>query len=137
MDRDIKDQVPGFLKSQHIGFSRTPHYLPIKSLEKYLLDKLIKNVDQKLFRKLNDYVFQNKSLSDLINKYQSHVKNGVYKDVDKVSNGKAFYEVLQHELRQIRKNEEYISEVIVEHLFEGNNQQIEELTDFLISTLAS
>lgn len=137
LDRDIEDQVPSFLKAQHIGFSKPPHFLPIKSLEKYLLDKLIKNVDQKLFRKLNDYVFQNKSLSDIINKYLADVKNGVYKDLERVNNGKTFYEILQHELRQIRKSEEYISEIIVEHLFEGNNQQIDELSNFLESTLST
>lgn len=137
LDRDIKDQVPGFLKSQRIGFSKPPNYLPIQSLEKYLLEKLVVNVDIKLFRKLNDYVFQSKSLSHIINKYQSDVKNGVYKDLDKVKNGKAFYEALQHELRQIRKSEEYISEIIVEHLFEDNNQQIEELSNFLINTLSN
>lgn len=135
LDRDIKEQVPGFLKAQHIGFSNPPHFLPIKSLEKYLLDKLVKNVDQKLFRKLNDYVFQSRSLSDMINKYLSDVKNGAYKDSDRVNNGKAFYEVLQHELRQIRKNEDSISEIIVDHLFEEKNYQIDELSDFLSHAL--
>lgn len=62
LDRDIKDSVPGFLRNEHIGFSIEPNYLPIKSLEKYLMDKLTKNIDTVLFRELNDYLFQGKSL---------------------------------------------------------------------------
>lgn len=137
LDRDIKQEVPGFLKSERIGFANPPHFLPIKSLEKYLLDKLVKNVDLKLYRKLNDYVFQNRSLSDIINKYQSNVKNGVYRDLEKVNNGKALFTELQHELTQIRKNEEDISEIIVEHLFEGNNLEIDELSNYLKNILST
>ena len=137
LDRDIKDEVPSFLKKEHMGFSNSPNYLPIKSLEKYLIDKLINKVDLKLFRKLNDYVFQSRSLSDIINKYQSNVKNGVYKDTDRINNGKVFFKELKHELGQIRKNEEDISAIIVEHLFDGNDQQIEDLSNFFARTLSS
>lgn len=137
LDRDIKDQVPGFLKKEHMGFANSPNYLPIKSLEKYLIHNLIKNVDLKLFRKLNDYIFQSRSLADIIKKYQSNVKNGVYTDIDRINNGKTFFEQLKHELQQIRKSEEDISGIIVEHLFDGNNQQIDDLSNFFDRTLSS
>ena len=37
LDRDVKDEVPDFMKKQRINFSVKPDYLPIKSIEKYLL----------------------------------------------------------------------------------------------------
>jgi ABC-type branched-subunit amino acid transport system ATPase component len=136
LDRDIKEQVSGFLKKEGIGFSNPPHYLPIKSVEKYLLENLVHNVDRILFGRLNDYIFQNKSLHDIVSKYKSNVNNGAYADSEKIKNGKQFYEELKNELRQIRKNEDDISELIVTYLFENGNEQIEELTNFLEYTLA-
>jgi len=57
LDRDIKDNVTGFMKKERIGFANEPCYLPIKSLEKYLLEKLVKNVDTALFRVINFLIF--------------------------------------------------------------------------------
>ncbi|MBP3609959.1 MAG: AAA family ATPase [Lachnospiraceae bacterium] len=135
LDRDIKESVPGFMKNEKIGFSTPPNYLPIKSLEKYLLEKLVNNVDHVLFRKLNDYLFQGKSLDDIIRTYNHNVKNGIYTDVEKISNGKMLYELLRHELQQIRKMEDDLVQIITEHLFENSSPEIEELTQFLESTL--
>lgn len=130
LDRDIKEYVPGFLKKEHIGFTNEPNYLPIKSLEKYLLDKLTKNIDASLFRELNDYLFQGKSLDAIVKEYDSKVKNGIFKDTEKINNGKQLYEVLRHELEQIRKEDSDLVSIIVDYLFNSNNQEIEELTLF-------
>ncbi len=130
LDRDIKGYVPGFLKKEHIGFTNEPNYLPIKSLEKYLLDKLTKNIDALLFRELNDYLFQGKSLDAIVKEYDSKVKNGIFKDTEKINNGKQLYEVLRHELEQIRKEDSDLVSIIVDYLFNSNNQEIEELTLF-------
>lgn len=135
LDRDIKDDVPGFLKKERIGFTNQPNYLPIKSLEKYLLENLTKNVDTVLFRELNDYLFQGKSLDIIIREYDTNVKNNVYIDNEKISNGKMLYEVLSHELRQIRKTDDDLVGIIVEYLFNSKNCEIEELVDFLEKTL--
>lgn len=135
LDRDIKDDVPGFLKKERIGFTNQPNYLPIKSLEKYLLENLTKNVDTALFRELNDYLFQGKSLDIIIREYDTNVKNNVYTDNEKISNGKMLYEVLSHELRQIRKTDDDLVGIIVEYLFNSKNCEIEELVDFLEKTL--
>ena len=130
LDRDIKDDVSGFMKKERIGFSNPPNYLPIKSLEKYLLEKLIKNIDVVLFRELNDYLFQQKSLDDIIKKYVTDVNNSVYTDSERIKNGKILYEVLKHELKQIRKTDSDLVEIIVDYLFASNNSEINELTDF-------
>ncbi|WP_074835587.1 AAA family ATPase [Ruminococcus albus] len=130
LDRDIKNQVSSFMRKEKIGFTNPPHYLPVKSLEKFLLEKLIKNVDTALFRELNDYLFQQKSLDVITKKYAIDVKNSVYTDLDKISNGKTLYGVLKNELEQIRKTESDLVNIIVDFLFSSNNPEINELTTF-------
>lgn len=131
LDRDIKELVPKFLKEQRINFATQPNYLPIQSLEKYLLHNLTKQIDQSLFRELNDYVFQGKSLDDIINTYNKNVKTNVYKDIEKINNGKILYDCLRHELEQIRKNEDDLIQIIVDYLFKNNNKEIKGLSTFL------
>lgn len=137
LDRDIKGDVPKFLRDQHINFSIDPNYLPIQSLEKYLLNRLTKQIDHTLFRQLNDYVFQGKSLNDIVGEYDKNVRDGVYKEEEKVKNGKTFYDCLRHELHQIRKNESELIQLIVEYLFANQNKEIEELTKFLEKELTT
>lgn len=131
LDRDIKANVPNFIKKEHIGFAIEPNYLPVKSLEKYLLDRLINNVDSVLLRELNDYLFQGKSLDVIVKEYNANVKNGKYSDAEKIKSGKMLYEVLNHELRQIRKTDSDLVDIIVDHLFESENDEIKELSTFL------
>ena len=135
LDRDIRESVSGFLKKERMGFSNAPNYLPIKSLEKYLLDKLIQNVDAVLFRELNNYLFQGKSLDIIIKEYDIKVKNGIYTDIEKINNGKMLYNELKHELHQIRKSDDDLVSIIVDYLFDANNKEIEELTTFFESKL--
>jgi len=130
LDRDIKDNVARFLKKEKMGFTNEPNYLPIKSLEKYLLDKLTVNVDQGLFRELNDYLFQSKSLDVIIKEYTNKVKNGEYSDQERITNGKMLYDCLHHELNQIRKDDNDLSSIIVDYLFRTSNQELIELTEF-------
>ena len=130
LDRDIKNDVPHFMKKERIGFTNPPNYLPIKSLEKYLLENLIKNIDITLFRELNDYLFQQKSLDDIVKKYDTDIKNGVHKDSEKIKNGKILYDVLKHELKQIRKTDSDLVAIIVDYLFSTHNAEIDELSTF-------
>ena len=97
--------------------------------------KLVKDVDVILFRELNDYLFQAKSLDVIIKKYNTDVKNGVYTDSEKIANGKILYEVLKHELHQIRKTDSDLVAIIVDYLFNSNNTEIEELSNFFEQTL--
>lgn len=133
LDRDIKSEVNSFLKKEHINFTNPPQYLPIKSLEKYLLDKLTKNIDHTLFRELNDYVFQSKSLDQIIKNYNQNVQNGIYKDAEKIKNGKMLYSELHHELEQIRKTDADLISIIVEYLFKNGNAELNELIAFFES----
>ena len=135
LDRDIMNSVKGFMKNERIGFSNEPSYLPIKSLEKYLLENIVKRVDSALFRELNDYLFQGKALDIIIKEYDTNVKNGVYTDTEKIANGKALYEVLRHELHQIRKSDSDLVGIIVDYLFGSKNTEVEELSTFFEETL--
>lgn len=131
LDRDIKEEAKKFMKKEKIGFAITPNYLPVKSLEKYLLEKLVENVDLVLFRELNDYLFQRKSLDLIIKEYDLKVKESTYTDVEKLSNGKLLYDELKHELYQIRKSEDELIAIIVDYLFNSQNAEIEELSTYL------
>lgn len=129
LDRDIKDSVNGFMKKEKIGFSNEPNFLPIKSLEKYLLEKLVINVDKTIFRELNDYLFQGTSLDDIIKAYKKELEKKKEKNKDK--DGKILYSVLEHELFQIRRNSKDLVEIIIDYIFLPGNTEIEELVDFL------
>ena len=85
------------------------------------LQKLVKNVDTVLFRELNDYLFQGKSLDIIVKEYNTNVKNSVYTDLEKIENGKMLYEVIRHELRQIRKTDTDLVAIIVDYLFNSEN----------------
>lgn len=131
LDRDIKDFVPKFMKENHINFSVQPNFLPVQSLEKFLLVKLTQQVDHVLFRELNDYVFQGKSLNEIIDTYKKNVECGVYTEKEKIKNGKILYDCLRHELTQIRKDESDLIQIIVDYLFKNENSEINELSSFL------
>lgn len=134
LDGDIEYEAKQYMKNEHIGFANYPNFLPIKSLEKYLLDVLINNVDINLFRELNDYIFQGKSLDDLTKEYKVNVSLKKY-DKESIKNGKAFYSVIKHELDNIRKTDDVLVAKIVEYLFECNNKDVVALTDFFVEKL--
>ena len=123
------------MKKERINFSTPPNFLPIKSVEKYLLDNLILDVDSKLFNDLTNYIFQGKSLNILINEYKKIEQNPSDKDKDGIKNGKTFYSLLKAELRQIRKEEKELIDFITDYLFEKNDNKIKELANFLNETL--
>ncbi len=133
LDRDIKGEVPSFMKNERIGFNGILDYLPIKSLEKFLLDKLIDNLDETLFRDLNNYIFQNRSLDSIIEEYNTGVKNKDFKNLEEIKNGKILYRMLHKELERIRKNDSELVEFIVDYLFNNValNPEIKELSTFL------
>ncbi len=70
-------------------------FLPIKSLEKYLKEKLIDNVDHKFFREFNDTFFHRESLENLIDSY----RKGNSKD----EKGKGLLKVIANELSDLHQ----------------------------------
>jgi hypothetical protein len=124
LDGDIKEEAKSYFAKQQHQNNIPLNYLPIESLEKYLKDKLLDNVDRKLFRLLNDFVFQQKSLNSLIQEYQSL-------NLSDDNSGKKFYNIIDTELRARNKSREEIVEIIVDYLFANNDPNLPKITNFL------
>ena len=125
LDLDIKTNAENYIVHNNIANNIPLNYLPIESLEKYLRNKLVKNVDHALFRRLNDYIFQQKSLTEIVNDYTQN------NNADNDNNGKRFYKLIDTELRERRKDRNELIEMIVEYLFEKNDDMIKKTTSFL------
>ena len=125
VDKDVKEQAIKYKKENGLASSCGMNFLPIESLEKYLRMSLVYNVDQKLFKRLSDYVFQQRSLQELIAEYRK------LKEFDTDKNGKVLYSLLDTELRNRRTDRAELIDLIVEYLFEENKQPIQDIKKFL------
>lgn len=123
LDGDVKDKAMSYMSKKGIDNNIPLNFLPIESLEKFLKSKLFDNVDHKLFRELNDYIFHKTSLDDIISAYK--LKN--VNDAD----GKILYSAIEKEMVAIREERSTIVEYIVKYLFTSNCTSINKLTDFL------
>ena len=130
LDRDIQNQVPDFMKNHKECKHLEPDYLPISSLEKYLKQKLVDQVDPDLYKKLDNYVFQGRPLSSILTKYKTEV------DVDADTDGKKLYGILINELRSIRKDREDLIELIVKYLMETDNAIVDSLAAYLTKKIS-
>lgn len=130
LDGDIQEQAEQYRIKQSIANNIPLNFLPIESLEKYLKNKLYNNVDHKLFRLLNDYIFQNKSLTELIDEYKN---TSTEKDKD----GKKLFGIINAEMRERRVERSELVTIIVDYLFETNNESVNKLTTFLKKQMES
>lgn len=130
LDKDIKNAVPKFLKTHKECKHLEPDYLPINSLEKYLKQKLVDNVDAALYKKLDNYIFQGHPLASILKKYHAETQ-----DVDD-SDGKTLYGYLIGELRSIRKDREDLVEIIVKYLMENDHELVDALAEYLTKKLS-
>jgi hypothetical protein len=130
LDKDIQKQATDYMINHGITNNIPLNYLPIESLEKYLKNKLINNVDHVFFRKLNDMIFHQKSLNQLIEEYQSKY------DEKKDQNGKKFYSVLDEELRCRNRTREEIIDIVIDNLVSNNNKDLDSLVEFLKKVLS-
>ena len=131
LDGDIKEKAEQYRIKNNIGNNIPLNFLPIESLEKYLRSKLFLNVDHKLFRQLNDYIFQNKSLTELIDVYRNTIDTN--KDID----GKKLFSILYTELRERRVERSEIVAMVVDYLFDNNDNSLNKLTVFLKQQMES
>ena len=125
LDRDIKKDAEDYISRNNIRNNIPLNYLPVESLEKYLRSKLFVNVDHKFFRSLNDMIFHQKSLSQLIDEYSTKC------NTEKDNNGKKLYEVIDNELRERNINRNEIIEFVMNYLEENNYQEFNDLLIFL------
>lgn len=123
LDGDVKEKANNYLNKKNIINNIPLNFLPIESLEKFLKSKLFDNVDHKLFRELNDYIFHNKSLDDIISDYK--LLNAEDKD------GKKLYAEIEKELTELREDRSTLVEFIIKYLFDTNSDSLAKITDFL------
>ena len=99
--------------------------MPISSLEKYIKKGLIDSFDQKLYEKLDNYLFQKRPLTALLQEYGQSVEKKGDKD------GKALYGILLNELRGMRKGRDELVEIVMKHVMDTDSASINELSEFL------
>lgn len=129
LDLDVQEKAANYMAKNDISNNIPLNYLPIESLEKFLRSKLYTNVDHALFRRLNDYIFQQKSLTEIIDEYSQNGNSSTD------SNGKILYRLIDSELRARRKDRNELVEMIVDFLFEKNDACIQKTIRFLKSQL--
>jgi energy-coupling factor transporter ATP-binding protein EcfA2 len=125
LDADIKDSAISYIAKNSISNNIPLNFLPIESLEKYLKSKLFTEVDHKLFRHLNDFIFHQVSLNQIIEEYKSSGES------ENDNNGKKLYSRIDSELRARNKDRNEITEMIVDYLTENDQESVRKIVEFL------
>lgn len=130
LDADIRKHAEKYIAKNNISNNIPLNYLPLECLEKYLRTKLFVNVDHKLFRELNDCVFHQKSLREIISEYRNS------EEAENDVSGKKMYERIDSELRARNKTRNEIIEFIVEYLMDNDSDSISKIINFLKKQLS-
>ena len=130
LDGDVKSDAYEYISKHGISNNIPLTFLPIESLEKYLKNKLHDNVDHKLFRQLNDFIFHQVSLTEIVEGYRNEI------DVAKDKNGKKLYKRIDSELRSRGKSRNDLVEIVVDHLMRENNKELNKVVQYLKTQLA-
>jgi energy-coupling factor transporter ATP-binding protein EcfA2 len=121
LDGDVEDEFKKKYLSRNLHRNLNVLFLPIKSAEKYLKNKLIDNVDYSFFRNFGDTFFRVRSLEEVLDDYRS-------KRLDD-SNGKILLRKLKSELNSYGVSDDefysHLTEYIVSH--ENMNPLLERL----------
>lgn len=129
LDRDIKDEVPNFIKNHKEYSGISIDYLPIKSLEKYLKHNLFIQVDNNLYNYYDTYLFQKRPIIAVINDYNNENEKD---DLD----GKILMGYITNELKSMRKGREDLADITVKYLMKSQKENIERLVEYLKEKIA-
>ncbi len=124
LDGDVRERCQNYINKRNISNNIPLNFLPIESLEKYLKQRLFENVDHKLFRELNDYVFHGRSLDDIVADYKRT-------DTQSDKDGKKLFGMIESELQNLREDRKAITDFVVKYLFDNNDASLEKLVNFL------
>ena len=127
LDGDVKEQATKLINKLNIGRSISVGFLPFESLEKYLRHNLFVNVDHSLFRFLNNYLFHQVSLEDIIETYKTN--SNYHHETD--NDGKALFKLIDEELRQRNKTRGDLIEMVMDYIFKNPNQNLYDVISFL------
>lgn len=125
LDADVKTEAQNYISKNNIRNNIPLNYLPIESLEKYLRQSLFINLDKTLFKELDDYVFQQISLRDIIDEYRN---SG---DSTNDNNGKKLYNRIDIELRNRNKSRTDIIEIVIRNLEKNHQNKLVQILSFL------
>ncbi len=125
LDGDVKAETQTYLRKHNINNNIPLNFLPIESLEKYLKNNLYNTVDHKLFRTLNDFIFLQVSLDELIEKYRNET------DPSKDNNGKKLYKLIEEELKNRGKSRTEVIEIIIKHLTSNSSNDLNKIINYL------
>lgn len=131
LDGDVKSEAQTYIVKHGISNNIPLTYLPVESLEKFLKSKLYDQVDHVLFRKLNDFIFHQISLSEIVGQYH----NEATPLSDK--NGKRLFKRISEELHARGKSRADLVEIVVEHLIESNSSDLEKIVTYLKKHLST
>lgn len=129
LDGDVKVDARTYIARHNISTNIPLNFLPIESLEKYLRNKLFINVDHVFFRFLNDYIFHQKSLREIIDEYGNNPKSRDDKS------GKILYQTIDSELRARAKTRNEVVEIVVDYLLKNDKESVEKIKNFLVDQL--
>ena len=131
LDGDIEDKAQLYRTKKNIKNNVALNFLPVESLEKYLRSKLFLNVDHTLFRRLDNYIFQKKSLKELVDSYKTSI------NTDNDNDGKKLFNIIDAELKERKFERSEMVSMIVDYLFETNDESLKRLTVFLRKQMES
>ena len=131
LDGDVKQKTNDYISKNHIKNNIPISFLPIESLEKYLKKNLVDTVNTNLFHFLNDYIFQQKSLTEITQEYQDS------DDYKKDSNGKRFYSRIDNELRERNKTRIEFVDLLVDYLIQEDGNDLKRIVEFLRNKLTN
>jgi hypothetical protein len=125
LDGDVRLAAQAYILKNSIANNIPLSFLPVESLEKYLKSRLFDSVDQRLFRTLNDFVFHQVSLTEIVEDYRSegHGTND--------ANGKKLFKKLEAELHRRNKSRTELVEIIVDHLIEHSPNETAAIIKYL------
>lgn len=130
LDRDVEERAKRQVKNKVKNFNVPLNFLPVQSLEKYLMARLVENVDHILHRELNDYLFTRKSLDEIIIEYRSSL------DFNKDNDGKKLFKRMEENLKECGKTRADLISIVLDHIFDHDQTSIDEIKTFLSDQLS-
>lgn len=123
LDGDVKEEFKEKYINKGLHGNLNVFFLPIKSAEKYLREKLVDNVEYDFYNDFGDTFFKRKSIDDLMIEY---------KEIGGVSNdpkGKRLLNILKNELVSIGQNEKEFYTYLTEYIVESEKEMMTNLAD--------
>jgi len=121
LDGDIQEEYKTKYVNKGLHGNINVFFIPIKSAEKYLRNKLVENVNFDFYNNFGDNFFKRKTLDSLLNEYKEI--GGVEKD----KNGKQLLNILKNELIAIGQSEKEFYTYLTEYIVEEEKQIMTDL----------